>query len=195
MLTHEIMPGLTKIGRTDQTVEERMRSLNNTSVPFGFQCFYAAEVSDAADVEKRLHDGFQDLKIGKEFFKMHPMRAQRILEMVAIADKTPRVEIEEQEDLDEQLEPNRAYLRRFSMFRIGLKPGDILTFARGRNITAEVVSDSEVKFEESVMSLTASALIAIRSCGYTWSKIAGPVYWLHNDQPLKEIERDYLDQQ
>ena len=157
LLTHEIMPGLTKIGRTDQTVEDRMRSLNNTSVPFGFECFYAAEVKDSVDVEKRLHDAFQDLNIGKEFFKMH--------------------------------------LRRFSMFRIGLKAGDTLTFARGENITAEVVSDSEVNFEGSVLSLTASALIAIKRCGYQWDRISGPVFWMHNGQPLKEIERDYLDRQ
>jgi hypothetical protein len=189
------MPGLTKIGRTDQTVEDRMRSLNNTSVPFGFECFYAAEVKDSSDVEKRLHDAFQDLNIGKEFFKMHPMRAQRILEMVAISDKTPQENVEDEVENDKQLEPNREYLRRFSMFRIGLKAGDVLTFARGENITAEVVSDSEVNFEGTVLSLTAAALIAIKRCGYQWSKIAGPVYWLYNGQPLKEIERDYLDGQ
>ena len=172
-----------------------MRSLNNTSVPFGFECFYAAEVKDSVDVEKRLHDAFQDLNIGKEFFKMHPMRAQRILEMVAISDKTPQENVEDDTENDKQLEPNREYLRRFSMFRIGLKAGDTLTFARGENISAEVVSDSEVNFEGSVLSLTASALIAIKRCGYQWDRISGPVFWMHNGQPLKEIERDYLDRQ
>lgn len=58
LLTHDAMPYLTKIGRTDSSVEERMRSLNNTSVPYGFKCFYAAEVEDSSDVERRLHAGF-----------------------------------------------------------------------------------------------------------------------------------------
>ena len=194
LLTHDAMPGLTKIGRTEQSVEERMRSLNSTSVPFGFECFYAAEVVNALDVEKRLHDAFEDLHYGKEFFKMHPLRAQRVLEMVAISDKTPREDVVVEPEEILQLEKNKDYLHRFSMFRIGLKAGDQLVFARGEGITAEVHSDSEVLFEGAPMSLTAAALIAIRKCGYNWQRIAGPVYWLSNGQPLKELERIYLDQ-
>jgi hypothetical protein len=194
LLTHEAMPGLTKIGRTEQSVEERMRSLNSTSVPFGFDCFYAAEVMNAPDVERRLHDAFEDLHYGKEFFKMHPLRAQRVLEMVAISDRTPREDVVVEPEEIQQLERNREYLHRFSMFRIGLKAGDQLVFARGEGITAEVHSDSEVLFEGAPMSLTAAALIAIRKCGYNWQRIAGPVYWLSNGQPLKELERIHLDQ-
>jgi hypothetical protein len=194
LLTHEAMPGLTKIGRTEQSVEERMRSLNNTSVPYGFECFYAAEVADAVDVEKRLHDAFEDLHHGKEFFKMHPLRAQRVLEMVAISDKTPREDVVVEPEEIQQLEKNREYLNRFSMFRIGLKTGDPLVFARGEGITAEVHSDSEVLYEGTPMSLTAAALKAIHKCGYRWQRIAGPVFWLSNGQPLKEIERIFLEQ-
>ena len=194
LLIHEAMPGLTKIGRTEQSVEERMRSLNSTSVPFGFECFYAAEVTDSVDVEKRLHDAFEDLHYGKEFFKMLPHRAQRILEMVAISDKTPREDIVVEPEEVQQLEKNKEYLNRFSMFRIGLKAGDPLVFARGEGIVAAVFSDSEVLYEGTPMSLTAAALKAIRKCGYNWQRIAGPVFWLSNGQPLKELERRFLEQ-
>ena len=194
LLTHEAMPGLTKIGRTEQSVEERMRSLNNTSVPFGFDCFYAAEVADAPDVERRLHDAFEDLHFGKDFFKMHPLRAQRVLEMVAISDKTPREDVVVEPEEIQQLQRNQEHLHRFSMFRIGLRVGDQLVFARGEGILAEVHSDSEVLFEGVPMSLTAAALIAIRKCGYNWQRIAGPVYWLSNGQPLKELERIHLEE-
>ena len=193
LLTHDAMPGLTKIGRTDTSLDERLRTLNSTSVPFGFDCFYAAEVADSVDIEKRLHDAFQDLRFGKEFFTMHPLRAQRVLEMVAISDKTPRENIPVDPEERVQIEKNIAHLRRFSMARIGLKPGDILTFARGTNITAEVASDTEVMFKGHLNSLTGAALRAIHDCGYKWGKIAGPVFWLFNGEPLKEIERRILE--
>jgi len=195
LLTHEAMPGLTKIGRTDGSIEDRLRQLNNTSVPFGFTCFYAAEVLDSADVERRLHDAFDDSCYGKEFFEIHPMRAQRVLEMAAIADRTPRDELIVDEIEKRAIEriDQREHLHRFSMERIGLKAGDVLTFARDASITAVVASDSKVTFEGEEKSLTAAALIAIRKCGYNWSRIAGPMYWLHNDKSLKEIERKVLE--
>ena len=193
LLTHEAMPGLTKIGRTDASLDERLKTLNSTSVPFGFDCFYAAEVSDSIVVEKRLHDAFQDLRYGKEFFTMHPLRAQRVLEMVAISDKTPRENIPTDPEEQVQIEKNRTHLRRFSMARIGLKPGDLLTFARGTDITAEVASDSEVMFKGELHSLTGAALKAIHDCGYNWDRIAGPVFWLFDGEPLKEIERRILE--
>ena len=193
LLTHEAMPGLTKIGRTDASMEERLRSLNSTSVPFGFDCFYAAEVADSIDVEKRLHDAFEDLHYGKEFFKMHPLRAQRVLEMVAISDRTPRENTPSDPAEIVQIERNSAHLRRFSMSRIGLKPGDVLTFARGTDLTAQVASDTEVLFKGELLSLTGAALKAIRECGYNWNHIPGPVFWLFNGEPLKDIERRILD--
>ena len=193
LLTHDAMPGLTKIGRTEASIEERLRSLNSTSVPFGFDCFYAAEVNDAVDVERRLHDAFVDLHFGKEFFKMHPLRAQRVLEMVALSDKPPRENTPTDPAEQEQIEKNRAHLRRFSMGRIGLQRGAVLTFARNPGITAEVASDTEVLFHGELMSLSASALKAIRECGYNWNHIPGPVFWLFEGEPLKDIERRLLD--
>lgn len=190
LLTHDAMPDLVKIGRTDTSLEDRMKSLNNTSVPFGFRCFYAAEVVDSIDVERRLHQAFEDFRLGKEFFELHPIRAQKILEMVAIRDATPKDEVPVNEEEEEQLVKNeqRRYFRRFSMFRIGLKVGDVLTFARNETISATVSSDTEVTFDGAVQSLSSAALAAIHQCGYNWKTIPGPIFWLYNGQPLKEIE-------
>jgi hypothetical protein len=192
LLTHDAMPDLTKIGRTDASVEERMRSLNNTSVPYGFKCFYAAEVRDPADVERRLHAAFEDFHIGKEFFDVHPIRIQKVLEMVALRDATPREEVILDADEAEQLSKNeqRPHLRRFSMFRIGLKVGDQLVFARDESLTATVASDTELDFDGEVRSISASALAAIKKCGYDWKTIPGPVFWMHKNQSLKEIESE-----
>lgn len=190
LLTHDAMPDLVKIGRTDASLEDRMKSLNNTSVPFGFRCYYAAEVVDAVDVERRLHQAFEDFKVGKEFFELHPIRAQKILEMVATRDATPKTEVVVDKEEEEQLVKNeqRRHLRRFSMFRIGLKVGDVLTFARNESITATVSSDTEITYEGEVQSLSSAALLAIRKCGYNWKTIPGPIFWMFNGQPLKEIE-------
>ena len=190
LLTHDAMPDLVKIGRTDSALEDRMRSLNNTSVPFGFRCFYAAEVHDSVDVERRLHEAFEDFRVGKEFFELHPIRAQKILEMVAIRDVTPREEVIIDREEEEQLVRNeqRRHQRRFSLFRIGLKVGDVLTFARDERITAVVSSETEITFEGKVQSLSSAALAAIQKCGYRWKTIPGPVFWMHNGQSLKEIE-------
>ena len=194
VLTHDAMPDLTKIGRTDASLEERLRSLNSTSVPYGFKCFYAAEVRDSVDVERRLHAAFEDFHVGKEFFEIHPIRVQKVLEMVALRDVTPREEVAIDPEEAEQLARNeqRSHLRRFSMFRIGLKVGDVLTFARDESFTATVASDTEVQFDGEVRSLSASALAAIQKCGYNWKTIPGPVFWMYRGQSLKEIEVEQL---
>ena len=194
LLTHDAMPDLTKIGRTDTSVEDRMRSLNNTSVPFGFKCFYAAEVTDSADVERRLHAAFEDFHVGKEFFDIHPIRVQKVLEMVALRDATPRREVVADAEEEEQLSRNeqRQHLRRFSLFRIGLKVGDVLTFARDESLMATVASETELEFDGAIRSISASALAAIRKCGYDWKTIPGPIFWMHEGQSLKEIESELL---
>jgi hypothetical protein len=159
LLTHDATPELTKIGRTDTSVEDRMRSLNNTSIPFGFKCFYAAEVCDSVDVERRLHAAFEDFHVGKEFFEVHPIRVQKVLEMVAIRDATPRSEVVADAEEEEQLSRNehRQHLRRFSLFRIGLKVGDVLTFARDESLMATVASESDLEFDGEIRSISASA--------------------------------------
>ncbi len=55
VLTNEAIEGWVKIGRTSTSVEQRIKELDNTSPPLPFQCFYAAEVTNATIVEgKRL---------------------------------------------------------------------------------------------------------------------------------------------
>lgn len=190
ILTHDAMPGLVKIGRTSTSVEERVSALSGTSVPFAFRCFYAAEVRDSNDVERRLHDAFQDHWVGKEFYKIHPRRAMVVLEMVALREATPKDEIEDADSAAVAIPADRekVYARRFSMHAIGLKKGDILEFARDASLTCVVETDSTVVFEGEELSLSRAALLAIHKCGYTWKTIPGPVFWMYQGEPLKEME-------
>ena len=57
ILINEAMPDYVKIGRTTN-LEQRIRSLDVTSVPLPFECFYACTVRDANFVERSLHDAF-----------------------------------------------------------------------------------------------------------------------------------------
>ena len=57
LLTNPSMPDLVKVGRTSN-LEERMRSLYNSSTPVPFECFYACEVDDSKEAEKRIHNAF-----------------------------------------------------------------------------------------------------------------------------------------
>ena len=53
VLTNEAMPNLVKIGFTDSDVEARMTELSRASgVPLAFECYFAAEVTDATKLEK-----------------------------------------------------------------------------------------------------------------------------------------------
>ena len=59
------MPNYVKIGKTEQAVEERIKTLDTTSVPLPFECFYAARVEDIDFVERQLHDAFGNQHVRK----------------------------------------------------------------------------------------------------------------------------------
>ena len=84
VLTNEAMPGLVKIGRTSVNVDQRIRELDTTSVALPFQCFYAAEVADAAKVERGLHRIFSDkrIRLNREFFRVD---ANQVREAILLA--------------------------------------------------------------------------------------------------------------
>ena len=76
-LTNSAMPGLLKIGMTNQPdVQDRMRDLYTTGVPLPYECAVAWQVEgrEAVDVERALHTAFDPWRINpsREFFKMEP---------------------------------------------------------------------------------------------------------------------------
>ena len=84
ILTNDSMPGIIKIGITDQeTIEERIKSLDNTSVPKPFRFYFAIESEKYKDIEKLIHNAFSDYRIrnNREFFEMDPERAVAALKI------------------------------------------------------------------------------------------------------------------
>ena len=149
VLTNPAMPNLVKIGRTTN-LNERIRSLSNHSgVPVPFECYYACEVEDGDKVEKSIHDAFGDHRTNpkREFFEIDPERVISILRLVEVKDITPADDIVE-DDVDRKtLKKEREKREKFKFSMVNIKPGEVLTFSRDKNITATVLENNQIEFE------------------------------------------------
>jgi hypothetical protein len=114
ILTNEAMPGYVKIGLTRKNdVGERVRQLDNTSIPVPFECYYAASVPDCARLERTLHFVFGEKRArrSREFFTIDPDLAKAIIELVA--EKPFNVsDVEQSIDQAERREINEMRRRR-----------------------------------------------------------------------------------
>lgn len=187
ILTNEAMPGYIKIGKTDN-IEMRVRSLDNTSTPLPFSCFFAAQVENADHVEKQLHDAFGDHRVrsNREFFRLSPERAVAAIRIAPYKEVTPKKDfVETQED---QRALDRARIRK-SVFNFGLvqiPSGSTLTFTRDPNVVCTVVDNKRVSFEGELMSVSLAADKALRRLGYQWKAVQGPAYWEYDGETLDE---------
>ena len=84
MLTNRAMPGVVKIGRTGQSVEQRMQSLYTTGVPWPFECQGARRVPNGRVVEEALHQAFAPHRENgqREFFAVEAAQVLAILALV-----------------------------------------------------------------------------------------------------------------
>ena len=192
ILTNEAMPGYIKIGRTEQGVAQRMSSLDSTSVPLPFQCYYAARVSDYAKVEKVLHTAFGDSRVraSREFFKMDPYRAKVILEHIALEDVTPSDDTSTDSEGKEALEKASRYGVRFDLFRYGISQGAVLEYVSDPQITCTVVDQYTVDFRGSQVSISRAAVLANAERGGKASALQGPIWWLYEGQTLASIREE-----
>lgn len=184
ILINECMPGLIKVGRTSTNVEQRMRELYKTGVPYPFQCFYAALVSNGEFVEKKLHDAFGDHRVptNREFFRIDPNRVKAALELAAVREMTPSYDPEMTAEMREFVTRRPPF--RFSLAQIPL--GSELRFARDEQIVCKVVDDKAIEFEGQITSLSAAASLVLSRTGRKSTQIQGPLYWLFEGETLEE---------
>jgi hypothetical protein len=73
ILSNISMPGLIKIGRTNRSVDERLKELNNTSLPTQFIVEHIIKTSDSKFLEKMVHTNFEKHRVNdnREFFRIH----------------------------------------------------------------------------------------------------------------------------
>jgi len=188
VLINEAMPGYVKIGKTSN-LEQRIRSLDTTSVPLPFECFYACKVKDAAFVERQLLDAFLDHRVrsSREFFEIAPERAVAALKLAEIENITPKKDfVETQED---QQALNQARTRRaiFNFKMVDIPVGAELIFSRGENIKAKVIDNRSIEYNGEITSLSTSAQ---KILGYDYG-VAGTDYWMYEGETLDERRRKF----
>ena len=189
LLTNPVFPDLIKIGKTTN-LEERIRSLSSHSgVPVPFECYYACEVKDSADTEKRLHLAFGDHRVNpkREFFRINPERVKIILEALAFEDVTPASDIVEDEQDREILKRERSIRPpfRFSMVEIG--NGSVLTFLKDETITCIVQGDRQIEYQDQHSSLNKVTLDLLNTqFGKNWQSVRGPDFWIYENETLTE---------
>ena len=192
VLTNAAMPGLVKIGITENNVEDRIRGLDNTSVPVPFECFYAAQVAEPAKVERALHEAFGDHRTRKsrEFFRLSPDKPKAIIELLCIKNATPGQEIVADADDQEALNEERTRRSNFRFSIVDIKPGEQLQSVFDDNITCTVKNDRWVEFRGEEHSLSSAALAVAHEQGLGWTTIAGPQYWKHGGKTLSELREE-----
>ncbi len=189
LLTNPTMPGLVKIGRTTD-LESRLRSLStHTGVPVPFECFYACQVENSTKVEKALHDAFGDHRINpkREFFSLNPDRVVAILELVALNDAAPKMEIADDPVELEALHREQSRREQFRFSLADVPIGVTLYFSRDENITAKVIDDRRIEFEGEITTTSSAAAKVLKGrFGWTVKQVQGPLYWVYEGETLDE---------
>ena len=189
VLTNPVMPGIVKIGKTGRSIEQRIRELDNTSVPVPYECMAAWEVKNPDVAEKALHRAFDKDRIRstREFFWLSPDAPIAILEGFGIRDVTPTTDVVDEENPESDLVSlNRARSRRghFKFSMVNIDPGETLKFKLDDSIECKVLNDREVEFRGKVMSLSASADLVLQAMGKEWKAVPGPDYWEYGGETL-----------
>ena len=195
VLTNPAMPGLVKIGRTDNTdANSRIGQLYTTGVPVPFTIEYACKVSNPDEVEKALHIAFGPQRINpkREFFQIEPEQAISILRLLNTEDATQEV-AGQKSDIDSESVQAAAALKarrpNLNFQEVGIPIGSIL-YSTEDDSTATVIAPKKVSFKGEEMSLTAATRILL---GLDYSVQPSP-YWTFNGRPLLELYNETYTQ-
>lgn len=191
VLTNEAMPGLVKIGITSDDIANRVASLSAaTGVPLQFECYFAAEVEDAARLEKILHQLFSENRVNprREFFRVEPERVVLAISIGQFREVTPGTTVSDREER-EALEKVKARRPRIRLESLGIRPGDTLTFSRDESIIATVAEEGRLVYNGETLSPSAAALKVLQSLGYRTPSASGSEYWMFEGELLDERRR------
>lgn len=188
VLTNPAMPGLVKIGRTDNSdANSRIGQLYTTGVPVPFTIEYACKVENPDQVEKALHVAFAPHRINpkREFFQIDPGQAIAILKLLNTEDATDEVAGQNSGIDPESVQAAVAFkakMPNMNFTEMGIPEGSVLHSVEDDS-TATVVSPRKVRFKDEEMSLTAATRIIL---GIEHSVQPSP-YWTFNGRSLLDI--------
>jgi hypothetical protein len=179
--------GRVKIGMTEDTIENRMKSLTRHSGVLGqFTCYYSVKVENPKYVESLAHALFAEYRYqdNREFFSITPEKAKLSFLLIE-SFNLPEIEIE---DDDEEIESISTGKRSpaFSFNELGIAIGEFVYYFSNADIKARVISKNKVEFngyEYSLSNLTGK-LEDWKSTAYQ-----GPLYWAYGGERLTDIRK------
>ena len=203
ILTNPSFPEYVKIGYAN-ALASRLKQLNKSeTIPFAFRAYATYDV-DHRLTDKELHNLIDSLNPDlrsvetfngktrtKEFFAMSPEDAYSILEAIAkisgTTDRLHRVtptgdEVKAEEEAAEVKAEARRGPFRFSM--VDVPVGAVVSFYNDETITAEVVDDRHVRYNNEVTSLSRAAAIVL---GDASKSVQGPMYWKYEGKALSNM--------
>ncbi len=191
------MPGLIKIGITEGSVEDRIKGLDNTSLPLPFRFHYAIESDRFKQIEAHMHDAFADFRVrqNREFFRLDPERAVAALSISG----APEIKLgnsmidSEGKVFAETPGEQKTSRKRFSFSAVNVPIGAELKFTRDKTKLCKVVSDTEVEYQSHRYSLSGLAAELISELGYEWKAIQGPKFFEYNDKTLSELREALIE--
>jgi hypothetical protein len=194
VLSNPAFDSYVKVGRTID-LEQRLKQLDNTSVPLPFRCVFAIEVDDEAAVERLVHQVFADVRVRttREFFEIDAQRVISALKLTNGKDVTPKADIAEDEESIEALERTVAKRKSYSFADAHVNVGDVLTYSKDDAVTATVVADKKVEFEGDIVSLSKAALTLLHREGYKWKQANGWAFWMKDGETLGERVERFAD--
>ena len=90
----------------------------------------------------------------------------------------------------EALERTVGKRKSYSFDDAHVSVGDVLVYTRDESITATIVADKKIQFEEEVTSLSKAALTLLHRDGYKWKQANGWAYWMKDGETMGErVER------
>ena len=200
ILKNEAMPGMYKIGVTGRdNLDERINELYNgkTNIPLPFDCIFACKVENYTDVEKIIHNAFQDSRVNpnREFFTVNPDRVIPLLKHLQIEDATENITNKINETVPEtDKDANISYTRKrpnFNFIEMGINVGEKIQFSKEDNIfEAIIISEKLVKYNDIEYSLTK---LTSELLGINYS-VRPLLYWRYNGKYLHEYYNETYSQ-
>jgi len=202
ILTNDSMPKMIKIGITEQeNIEDRMKSLDNTSVPTPFRFYFAIETNRHKEIEKLVHAAFSSSRVrdNREFFRVDPETAVAALRISGAKEIKLNNEMidEDGNKIEEPTQKKRK--KRFLFSYVNIPIGSELIYTRDDDIKCKVISDNKVEYDGKPYSLSKLADELLQQNGYNWKGVQGPLYFKYNEKTLSELrselrkEKELLD--
>lgn len=190
-LTNPAMPGLVKIGKTDnEDFRVRVGQLYSTGVPLPFELVRAVKVQDMEAAERRVHDVFASSRINpkREFFEIDVEQVHALFDLL-VSGGNEEIAIEESvaDEVDaDSLRAADSFKKRrpnLNFGEMGIPVGAELVFRSDESVIVVVVDDKRVRLGDEEVFLSRATKIARGS----ETSVDPTGQWYHEGRLLSEI--------